>query len=137
VPLVYLDASALLKLLAAEPESEALGMYLRGASLVSCELLLVEVPRAVRRAAGRDARVPLGDLLARASVTLEAVALVPLHRALLVAAGAIPEPSLRALDAIHVAAAVDVAPLDAFVTYDERQAAAARLAGLRTVAPGG
>src|SRR5438093_578326 len=42
----------------------------------------------------------------------------------------------RALDAIHVAAAVDLSPLDAFVTYDERQAAAARLAGLRTVAPG-
>jgi hypothetical protein len=40
------------------------------------------------------------------------------------------------LDAIHVAAAIDLAPLDGFVTYDERQAAAARLAGLRTVSPG-
>jgi hypothetical protein len=36
----------------------------------------------------------------------------------------------------HVASAVDLHPLDAFVTYDERQAAAARLAGLRTMAPG-
>jgi hypothetical protein len=35
-----------------------------------------------------------------------------------------------------VAAAVDLSPLDAFVSYDERQAAAARLAGLRTVRPG-
>ncbi len=33
-------------------------------------------------------------------------------------------------------AALAVAPIDAFVTYDERQAAVARLAGLRTVAPG-
>lgn len=43
---------------------------------------------------------------------------------------------MRALDAIHVTTAADLHPIDAFVTYDERQAAAARLAGLRTVAPG-
>jgi hypothetical protein len=36
---------------------------------------------------------------------------------------------------IHVASAVDLDPIEAFVTYDERQAAAARLAGLRTMAP--
>jgi hypothetical protein len=35
-----------------------------------------------------------------------------------------------------VAAAADLSPLDAFVSYDERQAAAARLAGLRTITPG-
>lgn len=40
------------------------------------------------------------------------------------------------LDAIHVPAAVDLSTLDAFVTYDERRAAAARLAVLRTVRPG-
>ena len=56
-------------------------------------------------------------------------------RALLLAAGAVSEPSLRALDAIHVVAAAGLAPIDAFVTYDERQAAA-RLAGLRTISPG-
>ena len=59
----------------------------------------------------------------------------PLDQALLVAAGALTEPALRALDAIHVAAAIDLAPVDAFVTYDERQAAAARLAGLRRCHP--
>jgi hypothetical protein len=59
-----------------------------------------------------------------------------LDRGLLIAAGALPEPALRALDAIHVAAAAGLAPLDGFVTYDDRQAAAARLAGIRTVAPG-
>lgn len=31
----------------------------------------------------------------------------------------------------------DLSPLDAFVTYDERQGAVARLAGLRSMAPGG
>jgi uncharacterized protein len=58
-------------------------------------------------------------------------------RGLIAAAGAIAEPALRALDAIHVAAAVALSPLEAFVTYNERQAAAARLAGLRTVGPEG
>jgi hypothetical protein len=53
----------------------------------------------------------------------------------LLAAGALSEPALRALDAIHVAAAVDLGPLDGFVSYAERQAAAARLVGLRTFAP--
>jgi predicted nucleic acid-binding protein len=51
-------------------------------------------------------------------------------------AGALGEPGLRALDAIHVASAIAASPVDAFVSYDHRQAAAARLAGLRTVAPG-
>jgi predicted nucleic acid-binding protein len=40
------------------------------------------------------------------------------------------------LDAIHVATALHLQPIDAFLTYDVRQAASARLAGLRTVAPG-
>lgn len=48
---------------------------------------------------------------------------------------AVSEPVLRALDAIHVVAALDLSPVDAFVSYDQRQSAAARLAGLRTVAP--
>ena len=81
--------------------------------------------------------VELDLLLARTGELLDAVALLPLERGLLVAAGAFAEPALRALDAIHVAAAVHLSPLDAFVGYDERQAAAARLAGLRTVRPGG
>jgi predicted nucleic acid-binding protein len=59
----------------------------------------------------------------------------PVDRPLLAAAGALGEPALRALDAIHVASAVGLQPIDTFVTYDERQAAAARLAGLRTIAP--
>ena len=135
--LFYADASALVKLVRDEPETTALRRYLAGADLVSCELVVTEVPRAVRRAVDHDPRLPLDLLLQRAGELLEALGLVPLDRAILAAAGAITEPALRALDAIHVAAAVDIRPFDAFVTYDERQAAAARLAGLRTTAPGG
>lgn len=137
MPLFYVDASALVKLVLDEPESEALRAFLADADLVSSELVLTEVPRAIRRAAARDPRLPSDVLIERAGEVIDALALLPLDRGLLVAAGALAEPALRALDAIHVAAAADLSPLDAFVGYDERQGAAARLAGLRTVQPGG
>ena len=137
MPLFYADASALVKLVRDEPESDALREFLADADLVSCELVLTEVPRAIRRAAAHDQRLPLDLLMPRAGETLDAIGLLPLDRSLLLAAGAFAEPALRALDAIHVAAAVELSPVDAFVSYDERQAAAARLAGLRTVSPGG
>ncbi len=136
MPLFYADASAIVKLVRDEPESGALRAFLLGAELVSCELLLTEVPRAIRRAAARDPRLPLGTLIGRAGEILDAVALLSLDRGLLAGAGAIAEPALRALDAIHVAAAAALSPLDAFVSYDERQAAVARLVGFRTVSPG-
>lgn len=118
-----------------EPESPALRRFLSNADLVSAELVLTELPRAIRRATADDPRLPLGQLLERAAELLESLALLPIDRALLLAAGAFTEPALRALDAIHLAAALDLSPLDAFISYDERQAAAARLAGLRTVRP--
>ena len=121
--LYYADASALLKLVRDEPESHTLRAFLVDADLVSCDLVLTEVPRAIRRAAAQEPRLALNVLMDRASDLLDAVALLPLDRALLLAAGAFAEPALRSLDAIHIAAAVDVAPLDGFVTYDERQAA--------------
>ena len=132
----YADASALVKLVREEAESSALRAYLEGADLISSELVLTEIPRAVRRAVAQDPALPLDLLLERAGELVDALALRSLDRALLAGAGALVEPALRALDAIHVASAVDLDPIEAFVTYDERQAAAARLAGLRTMAPG-
>jgi predicted nucleic acid-binding protein len=45
-------------------------------------------------------------------------------------------PRLRSLDAVHLASALTLEPeLDAFVTYDDRQAAAARGAGLVVESP--
>ena len=132
---VYADASALVKLVRDEAESAALRAYLQGADLVTSELVLTEIPRAVRRAASLEPALPLAPLLERSAALIDALALRPLDRALLTGAGALAEPALRALDAIHVAAAVGLPSIDAFVTYDERQAAAARLAGLRTMAP--
>jgi predicted nucleic acid-binding protein len=136
VALFYADASALVKLVRDEPESAALRTFVTDADLVACELVLTEVPRAIRRAVANDPRLPLDTLIRRAGELLDAVGLLPLDRAVLAVAGALEEPALRTLDAIHVAAAVDLSPLDGFISYDERQAAAARLAGLRTVSPG-
>lgn len=136
MPLFYADASALVKLVRDEPESHTLRTFLADADLVSCELVLTEIPRAIRRAAAHDPRLNLEPLMDRAGKVVDALGLLPLDRVLLLAAGALSEPALRALDAIHVAAALDLAPVDGFVTYDERQAAAARLAGLRTMSPG-
>lgn len=135
MPLFYVDSSALVKLVWDEPESRALRAYLSDADLISSELVLAEVPRAVRRSAARDPHAPVSVLIHRTGELLEAVALVPVDRGALLAAGALSEPALRALDAIHVAAAVSVQPLDAFISYDQRQSAAARLSGLRTMAP--
>jgi predicted nucleic acid-binding protein len=136
VAVFYADASALVKLVREEGESEALRAYLGDGDLVSSELVLTEIPRAVRRAAANDPALQRDLLLERAGQVIDAIALRPLDRALLAGAGALAEPALRALDALHVASAVDLGPIEAFVTYDERQAAAARLAGLRTMAPG-
>jgi hypothetical protein len=136
VPLLYADASAVVKLILDEPESEALRVFIADAELLSCELLLTEVPRAIRRAAADDPGMPLDLLVARAGQVIDSIALATVDRGLLLAAGALAEPAIRALDAIHVAAAVGLEPLEAFVSYDERQAAAARLAGLTTASPG-
>ena len=134
--LYYLDASALVKLVQDEPESNALRTFVGDADLVSCELVLTEVPRAIRRASSANPALPAEALLERAGEVVDALGLLPLDRGVLETAGALSEPALRALDAIHITAAIDLSPLDAFVTYDERQGAAARLGGLRTVSPG-
>jgi len=136
VALYYVDASALVKLVRDEPESDALRACLVDVDLVSSELVLTEVPRAIRRAAAGDPSLPIDKLVSRAGEVLEAVGLLPLDRGLLHTAGALAEPTLRTLDAIHVTSAIDVSPSDGFVTYDVRQGAAARLAGLRTLSPG-
>lgn len=135
--LFYLDSSAVVKLIRDERETATLQTFIRDAELISCALVLTEVPRAVRRAAASETRLPLDALITQAGELIDALALVPLDEALLAVAGALEEPALRSLDAIHVAAAASVSPITAFVSYDERQSAAARLVGLRTAAPGG
>lgn len=136
MPLFYADSSALVKLVHRETETDALRAGLEGTELVSSELALTEIPRALQRLAAANPKFALRPALRRAGELIEALALYPVDRPLLRGAGALAEPALRTLDAIHVASAVELGPVDAFVTYDERQAAVARLAGLKTMSPG-
>jgi len=128
-PAVYLDSSALVKLVIREPESRALQRHLRRRPRrVSCALARVEVVRAVR---------PQGTAaLTRAHHVLERLNLLRLDDPLLDAAGQLDGPSLRSLDAIHLAAAqVLGAELESVVTYDVRMTAAATGLGLRVASP--
>ncbi len=125
---LYLDASALVKLVVPEPQSRALAGYVEGrAPLTSCTLARVEVVRAVAAhgpLAVRTARTLLGEL-----------DLTHLDDELLDLAGEL-EPPLRSLDAIHLAAALELGDeLEAVVTYDARMASAAAALGLTVAAP--
>ena len=128
---VYLDASALVKLVVREPESVALMEFLREhPDRVSSALALAEVPRALRRARfGAAERRRAREVLAR-------VALVDIDRRALAVAAAIEPPTVRTLDAIHLATALALREdLAALVTYDRRLAVAAERADLPVQAP--
>ncbi len=126
----YLDSSAIVKLVVAEPESAALRTYLRRRRpLVSSALARMEVKRAVL-AEGPSA-------IARAHSVLERIDLVRLNDRLLGAAGELLPADLRSLDAIHLATALELgSDLSRVVTYDGRMGTAARQLGLTTAAPG-
>jgi predicted nucleic acid-binding protein len=128
---VYLDSSALVKLVVAEDESAALRRYLRRhLSRASCVLARVEVLRAVR---------PHGTAaLTRARRLLRRLDLVQLDEELLDDAAMLDAGVLRSLDAVHLAAArVFGDELTAVVTYDERMADAAKRLQLPVEAPRG
>jgi uncharacterized protein len=132
----YLDSSAIVKLVVAEPESAALLESVRGRGLVTSEIALAEVPRAIWRLLSGRRRPERESVLAQLPRVLEAFAYVPLDRPLLVRAGSFREAYLRTLDAIHVASALAVdTDLEAVVTYDERQVEAAESAGLACLSP--
>ena len=130
--MIYLDSSALLKLLYEESESAALGEWLSvraGTPLVSSELARVEVLRACRRVNS--------DALAEARGLLDELDLVPLSRGVVDLATEVGETSLRSLDAIHLASALSIREdLSSFIAYDHRLCDAAATAGLELVRPG-
>jgi len=128
----YLDSSAIVKFAVAEPESEALQAWREQLAtdnvLMTCELAVAEVLRAVRRVDG-DIIVALAHLDALEQLTMD--------RDLMLAAGGVPPAGIRTLDAIHLAAAQAVGDdLAGLVTYDDRMTTAAQAVGLTTLAPG-
>lgn len=126
---VYLDSSALVKLVVQEAESAALAGHLRERrSRASCALARVEVIRAVR-SHGQPA-------INRARRLLERISLLRLDDVLLDHAAALDEATLRSLDAVHLAAARTLGDgLAEVITYDRRMADAAGRVGLPVLAP--
>ena len=126
---IYLDASALVKLVLREAEWPALRAYLRDFERRATSILsTVEVPRVVAR--------QLGRFEARSLAIFRGVEVLPLDRALASLAVHVPPPELRSLDAVHVASALTLAPdIESVVTYDQRLGEAAKASGLRVVEP--
>ena len=123
----YLDASALVKLVVRERESDALESWLDGSTVISCALARTEVVRATS---------PSGvDAIARARRLLDRVDLIQLDDEQLDLAGELQDP-LRSLDAIHLAAALELGDeLEAVVTYDAQMRRAAEALELPVAAP--
>jgi predicted nucleic acid-binding protein len=133
---IYVDSSALVKLIFAEAESSALRAFLAdrvatGDQLLSSSIAWVEVGRAVR------SRIDVDDLglVARATdVALEGVDEVVVSEQVVSIGRRVGPPTLRSLDALHVASAIAVSA-DRVVAYDTRLIAAAHELGFETVAP--
>ena len=126
--LAYLDASAIVKLVLTEPESDEMARWYVESERVSTSLVgIIETRRAV-------ARRP------HDSVHLERVVggieVIGVTARIGDRAAAIAPPMVRTLDAIHLATAISIGTsLTSFVTYDDRLAEAARSLGLPVVSP--
>jgi uncharacterized protein len=126
---IYLDASALVKLVVSEPESAALRRYLRSRpARATCALSRVEVPRAVRHYGVHAVN--------RARLLFQRLDIIGLDDELLDRAASIEPAVLRSLDAIHVTAAQTLGgELVEMVTYDSRVAEAAGRLGIAVTGP--
>lgn len=124
----YLDTSAIAKLVLDEPGSWAMRRWFVEAERVtSSRIGVIETRRAANREVHDQAH--LDDVI-------HSLEVIELDGAIAGAAQTIGPPSLRTLDAIHLASALALGPeLDAFVTYDDRLADAARGVGLPVVRP--
>jgi uncharacterized protein len=128
---IYLDTSALVKLIFEEAESEALVRWLSERSdspKVSAEVAIVELVRACR---GYDeTAVPAARGL------LAGLDLIPLTGDLIESAALARPVELRSLDAIHLVSATTLAEhMTAFVAYDVRLSSAASALGLPVASP--
>ena len=137
---VYLDASALVKLLVPEAESDALNQALAGLTdVIVSDLALTEVASALgrrtreQRLSREEARRLYREASKLHGSSHHAELTPPVHRRAerLMLSLTIP---LRALDALHLAAALD-AEAATVVTFDPRLRAAAASQGLFVAPP--
>lgn len=134
--MIYLDTAAVIKLIRQEAHTTDLVTWLNAQGevpLVSSALVEVEVPGALRRSAPQ-ALVGVPSALGR-------LFRLEIDSTIRATAAAFAEPTLRSLDAIHLATAQVLtneagSGLLAFVTYDRRLLAAAATAGIPVASPG-
>jgi len=124
----YIDSSALTKLVLDEAESLAMRRWYVEHDRVLCSRIgVVETRRAVARSQHDPEHL---------DVIMRSVGLVEFDAEIGRRAVTVGPPSLRTLDAIHLASALALgSEMDAFVTYDDRLAEAARALGLPVVRP--
>jgi uncharacterized protein len=129
-PVAYLDSSAFVKLIIAEPESAALRRAIaRWPQRASSTLLRAETVRALRRS-GNSGHVPAARRL------LHGVRMVRIDEPLLNRAADLEPSELRTLDAIHLASALEIGQdLGVMIAYGMRLRAAAQAYGLAVESP--
>lgn len=128
---VYLDTSALAKLVILEAESAALLAWLREwPDWISSALTRVEMGRFLRRGkASAAARRRAAELLA-------GTALIRVDDQILQLAADLRDPKLRSIDAVHLATALSIGDVpEVFITYDKTLTRAAEKAKLTVMAP--
>lgn len=134
--MIYLDSAAVVKLVRQEACTADLVSWLNDhgdAPLVSSALVEVEVPRALRRSAPQA--------LIGVPAAVGRLFRLEIDSTVRATAAAFADPTLRSLDAIHLATAQVLineagAALVAFVTYDRRLLEAAKATGLPVASPG-
>ncbi|MCY4068815.1 MAG: PIN domain-containing protein [Acidimicrobiaceae bacterium] len=127
----YLETSAAVKLIVHEAETEAMLAFAldQDGNLFSSDLTRTDLLRVVRRHAA-DRGVEARRLLDRTHV-------VDLPSSVFERAAMLDPAILRTLDALHLAAALELgADLEGIVTYDDRLASSARVHGIAVVSPG-
>jgi uncharacterized protein len=129
VPTLYLDTSALGRVLLGEPDRAAILRAMDAFDLrVASRLLRIELRRLALR----------HSLLGDADQLLAGIGLIPLDDAVLTTAETTPPPTVATLGAIHLTTALrlaDAGALDAIMTYDVRLADGARQHDLTVLAP--
>jgi len=125
---LYLDSSAILKLIVKEAESAALSKYIKS-SVITSAISRVEVIRTL----SRNNQV----LVTPAAQVLAKFEFLPVSQAVLSIAESIVQSSLRSLDAIQVASVIFLSPKNnTLITYDKNMAKEARLLGIKVESPG-
>jgi predicted nucleic acid-binding protein len=131
--MIYLDSAAVVKLVHAEPESQALRDWLderAETTWVSSVLVEIESFRALARHAPQA--------VVRLHPVLDQIDLIDFSPRMRILAQTLQPVTVRSLDAIHLGTALAIRPdITSFVAYDKRLLDAAAASGLRVDSPVG